>query len=142
MLGIQHGYYNPTDWQTAGKVDLIVETGNELFGGYAKVAFFTQPEEQPDALENFKEGPLRMFLTICEKMLESNGLSKYIIGDTMTIADFAMCALLFNCLKNQMGPFKDVFAPYLMEFPAVGAYSKRMESEMSKYLTKREAYPM
>ena len=39
QLGIQHGYYNPTDWKSAGKIDMLVETYADVFNAFAKILF-------------------------------------------------------------------------------------------------------
>ena len=36
-LGVQHGYYNPRDWQQARKIDWIVDTWGELLTATAGI---------------------------------------------------------------------------------------------------------
>ena len=36
-LGVQHGYYNPRDYQLAGKIDWIVDTWGELLTANANI---------------------------------------------------------------------------------------------------------
>ena len=46
-LGITHGYYNPTDWVSCGKIDMIVDTYADVFNAVGKILVFTSDEEKP-----------------------------------------------------------------------------------------------
>ena len=66
-FGIQHGYYNPTDWKSAGIADVIIDSYTDTFGAIAKVLFMQGDEEKAAELESVKNGILTKFLTIVEK---------------------------------------------------------------------------
>ena len=51
-------------------------------------------------MQKFKDGILRKLIVVCETQLERNVYSKYIVGSSITIADFALASLTFNILKN------------------------------------------
>ena len=90
-------------------------------------------------MEAWKEGILRKFLTIVEGQLERNIMvSKFLVGESMTIADFAVACLVFNILKNDQGPVSATASSILLEFPNFGAYTKRLEKELAKHLESRE----
>ena len=99
-LGIQYGYYNPSDWRSAGIVDMMVETYADVFSGAVKVLFTKEEDKKAEELESWKNGILTKYLKIVEKQLESQGTQKFLVGNTMTIADFAIVSLTFNILKN------------------------------------------
>ena len=67
-LGVQHGYYNPRDYQAAGRIDWIVDTWGELLTANANIvlsmAGTTKRNEQFQELVTTKWRP---FLTHCEK---------------------------------------------------------------------------
>ena len=67
-LGVQHGYYNPRDYQAAGKIDWIVDTWGELLTANANIVLSmagkTKRNEQFQELVTTKWRP---FLTHCEK---------------------------------------------------------------------------
>ena len=80
---------------------------------------------------------LKKYLVMIEKQLETQATEKFIVGSSMTIADFAIAALVFNILKNNAGPFGAACSPMLLEYPHFGAYSKRLESELKNHLSTR-----
>ena len=135
-LGIQYGYYNPTDWKTCGMIDMICDCYSDAFNAIAKTLFMSD-EERPAETEKIRDGVLRNFLTICEKQLDRSG-KKFLVSDDLTIADFCLASFIFNILKNDIGPFKAAFNPLFLEFPLVGAYSHRLQTELAKHLNTRE----
>ena len=139
-LGIQHGYYNPADWKSAGMIDMLVETYTDVFNGFAKVLFSAE-NEKAGGLEALKNGLLGNFLKMVENQLETQTTNKFIMGNQMTIADFAMSSFLFNIMKNDHGPFSASCSAMLLEYPHIGAYSKRLESELKSHLTNRPNCP-
>ena len=89
-------------------------------------------------MQKFKDGILRKLIVVCETHLERNVYSKYIVGSSITIADFALASLTFNILKNEQSPFYTVVKDIFMEFPFFGAYTKRLQSELRRHLSSRE----
>ena len=80
---------------------MIVDTFSDVFNAIAKILFFSDDLQKPNEMEAWKEGILRKFLTIVEGQLERNIMvSKFLVGESMTIADFAVACLVFNILKN------------------------------------------
>ena len=141
QLGIQYGYYNPTDWKTAGMVDMLVDTWSDVFNSISKTLVFSPDEKKGEEMEAWKTGILTKYLTIIENQLASNAANKFITGNSLTIADFVLACLLFNIMKNEQSPVFQLCKPVLLEYPNFGAYSKRLESELSNYLNNREKYP-
>ena len=141
-LGIENGYYDPSDWKAAGKIDMIVETYGDVFNAFAKIAMGQSDDETKAAdIEALKAGSLTKFLNIVEKQIESQPTSKFLVGSSVTIADFVMGCLFFNFMKNEHGPFSTACSSMFSQYPHVGAYSKRLESELKTYLTNRTNYP-
>ena len=135
-LGAEHGLYNPNDWKKAGKIDMTVSTYTECFNACAEIMFSIPFDLRVTALELLSEGLLAKFLAICEKELEQNSYSRFIVGDTLTIADFVLAAFYFNILKNEKTPFAEAFKMALLKAPYVGAHGKRMLQEFkSEHLT-------
>lgn len=140
-LGVEYGYYNPRDWKAAMAIDMISETENEMFSKFAGIAFFAKEEEKEGAFNEFKEGGLRKFLNVVEAQLAKNSTNKFLVGEGMTIADFSMASFLFNCVANENNPYSAQFTDYLLEFPMLGAYSKRLHAEVKNYLDTRAKLP-
>ncbi len=121
---------------------MIVETQSDAFNAVAKAIMFTAPADKPSAILSVRDGIARNFLAMCEKQLERNSANKFLVGESLTIADFSVASFTFNVLKNEQGGFFLAAAPLLLEFPNFHAYVKRLESELSKHLTTRPKYPM
>ena len=138
-LGAQYGYYDTKDWKNAGTIDMIVDTQAELYNACAKLALFTPEDDQPQGIEDIRDGILTKFMTIVEKRLAGNGNAKFIVGDKLTIADFAMCQTIFNILRNTQSPLHAPLGLTLDSYPLVEAYATRLEAEVQAYLTKRSA---
>lgn len=81
--------------------DMIVDSYADTFNAIAKILFVTDELQKPKEMEAWKEGILRKFLNIVEAQLERNIMvSKYLVGESLTIADFVVACLVFNVLKN------------------------------------------
>ena len=137
---MKFGYYNPSDWKKAGFVDMIVETENEILSAFGKVLLFTADADKPAELEKLKNGALSNLLKICEKQI-SKDQTKFIAGEELTIADFALSALTFNILKNEMFPMKAALDDIWVEFPNFNAYTLRLKNALKEQLESRPKYP-
>ena len=127
QMGQEHGYYDASNWQEAGLIDMLCETYNDCFNAAATIVVATPDDQKPAKTEEWRDGILRKFLKMIETQLEKNiNNSKFVVGEKMSIADFCLACLTFNILKNESGPFQAACAPLLLEFPHYGAYSKRL----------------
>ena len=70
----------------------------------------------------------------CEK-------GEFLVGDKLTIADFALGGIYTNYLANEHISFaKDRFAEFLSKHPYFEEYGKRYTAAVSDYLDSRPAY--
>lgn len=136
-LGVQYGYYDPKDWKNAGIIDMIVETQADLYTACATVVLFTPEDEQPEKIEGIRDGILTKFMTIIEKHLTKNQNAKFLVGDKLTIADFAMCQSIFYVLGNTQSPLHAPLGMTLESYPQVAAYGKRLEAEVQATLARQ-----
>ena len=141
-IGYEYGYYTQDDWKKAAFIDMIVETYSEVFDACAKILFLTKEADRPAALDTLKDGLLTKFMTMCEKELQNNSFSKFMVGDHLTIVDFCLASFAFNILKNENGPFEAAFSNVAMCYPFFGAYIKRMQTEFAIQLQSRSRYNM
>jgi len=102
--------------------------------------FFTEDADTKEyEIEKFTDGILKKLVTICNNKIESNGMSyKWIVGNKISIADFALASLVFNIMKNENGPFYAASQELLLRNSFFGAYTKRLGNELSSHLSKRE----
>ena len=116
-LGTVHGYYNPSDWKTAGFVDMIVECYANLLDDLLKAMRLTEEREQTEAIEKIRDGKASCLLSICEKHLEKNATQMFIASDSLTIADFSLVSFIFNMIKNEQSPMYSTLEPIMMKYP-------------------------
>ena len=124
----------------SGAIDTICYTWADVLTALGTIIFGTEEmsdDERAKKIEDVRDGLVKQFLTICEKQLDRSG-KKFLVSDDLTIADFCLASFIFNILKNDIGPFKAAFNPLFLEFPLVGAYSHRLQTELAKHLNTRE----
>ena len=148
--GIKYGYYHPNDWKTCGEIDQITDTWADVLNSFAPILLelgTLSPEEVKTKTEAIKDGILRKFLVICEQTLErhqaKNTTCKYIVANTMTTADFAIAALVFNILKNVNGPFAAHCGDILDDaaFMRFNAYTLNLNQALLNHLASRDPMP-
>ena len=100
-IGTEKGYYNPRDWRQAIKIDWIVDTWADLLTQTAGIylSFNTTAQKNP-LYTNFVADKWRPFFAALEKQLTQTK-SKFIAGNTVTIADCAMFSALHNLCNNE-----------------------------------------
>ena len=79
-------------------------------------------------MESFRDGLLTRFLHVCENELKGNVYSQFIVGDHISIADIVLSSFIINVIRNEQGPFCEVFAPALTDCPFFKQYCKRMQT--------------
>ena len=100
-LGRTYGYY-PNDAELAWKIDSTIDAVEDYIVAYFKYNF--EMHEEKKAV--FKEAWLKLlpiWVAAIEKRLEANG-GKYIAGDKITIADFALAYVAFGLFMNDDNP--------------------------------------
>ena len=120
MLGVQYGYYKPSEWKTAYYADVILDCWVDILektNGLALSPDATREQKEKmmvDVIEKYHVPALNLM----EKLLEKHG-GKYIAGDELTIADCAMVANLVNIWENKAGPWNEICKPYLAKYSLV-----------------------
>ena len=102
---------------------MIVDTYTDAFNSIAKTLFFTPDEKKGEEMEAWKNGILTKFLVMVENQLSRNAANKFVVGNSLTIADLVLACLIFNIMKNEQGPLHQLCKPVLLEYPNFGAYS-------------------
>ena len=132
FLGRQHGYY-PQDLETAFTIDSTIDAVEDYLGAYFKFNF--ESNEEKKAI--FKENWLKMFpvwLAAIEKRLEGK---RFITGDKLTIADFALGAVGFNLLLNEANPHYAETMELIKDHEVLKKYAANLKEELGEYLAAR-----
>lgn len=132
FLGRQHGYY-PQDLETAFTIDSTIDAVEDYLAAYFKFNF--ESNEEKKAI--FKENWLKMFpvwLAAIEKRLEGK---RFITGDKLTIADFALAAVGFNLLLNEANPHYAETMVLIKDHEVLKKYAANLKEELGEYLAAR-----
>lgn len=142
MYGMKFGYY-PKDYMEAGIVDMIFYSFADVFNAIGALITDTESSDEEKAAKaaEIRDGVLTKFFNVLKTQLEKNVANKYLVGTGMTIADFAVAALLFNLVTNDACPFSPALSPIMLSFPDVGAYQKRLHAALKDYLDSRPPSP-
>ena len=139
FLGMRHGYY-PKDPMEAYKSDMLCDAFADV-GGVIYKPHFAKPEEKDALIAEIFDKLLPKFLDLVEPICNEG--HKFLVGDTLTCADFWIGGLYVNYINNSAITFgQDKFATCLDNYPGFKAYSERFVAEMADYLSKRPACPV
>ena len=133
-LGRTYGYY-PEAPETAFKIDSTIDAVEDYFGAYFKFNFESNEEKKAIFKENWLK-MLPIWVAAIEKRLEANG-GKYIVGDKITIADFALAAIGFNLLLNEANPHYAETLPFIKDHEILKKYAGGLKEELGAYLASR-----
>ena len=133
-LGRTYGYY-PNEAELAWKIDSTIDAVEDYFAAYFKFNF--ESNEEKKAI--FKEAWLKnlpIWVAAIEKRLEANG-GKYIAGDKITIADFAIGAVAFNLLLNEANPHYAETMPFIKDHEVLKKYANGLKEDLGAHLSTR-----
>ncbi len=136
FLGRQHGYY-PSDADAAYQVDSTIDAVEDFLGSYFKFMFEHDAERKKAAKETFLTKFLPNWLNAIEKRITKNSSQKYIVGDKMTIADFALGNVGFNILLNEANPSYGDTWEIIKDREVLKAYANSQKEELKEYLASR-----
>ena len=105
------------------------------------VKIFRAPDEE--AKKTLGEDLFKNFLPVwfgrMEKRIAANSNPNFFVGDKMTIADFAVGALMFSFARNPNNKQAEAGNAILANFPKFSAYLDNYGATMKSYLDGRPA---
>ena len=135
FLGRKYGYY-PEDPETAWKIDSTIDAVEDYLNAYFKFHFESNEEKKAIAKENWLK-MLPTWVAAIEKRLEANKPSKYIAGDKISIADFALATIGFNMLLNEANPHYADSLPFIDGHTVLKEYKENLKEELKERLASR-----
>lgn len=138
-LGIQHGYY-PADAYEAYLVDSLLDSINDINNAFYKAAFNPSEEHKTTLFAEFYGNTLPRFFAAFEKRLDGN-TSGFIVGDKITIADFAFAALAYSSFLNENNPNRQPAIEVVDKFPAFKKYCEGLGEHIKAHLDTRKPSP-
>ena len=133
-LGRTYGYY-PNEAELAWKIDSTIDAVEDYFAAYFKFNFESNEEKKAIFKENWLKN-LPIWVAAIEKRLEANG-GKYIAGDKITIADFALGAVAFNLLLNEANPHYAETMPFIKDHELLKKYANGLKEDLGAHLSTR-----
>jgi glutathione S-transferase len=76
-----------------------------------------------------------------QKRIEGNSSPDHIVGDKVTIADFALAALAYSTFLNESNASREIALPIAEKYPKLLDYFRGLGDKLKDYLEKRPKYP-
>ena len=133
-LGRTYGYY-PNDAELAWKIDSTIDAVEDYVVAYFKYNFESNEEKKAIFKENWLKN-MPIWGAAIEKRLEANG-GKYIAGDKITIADFALAYVAFGLLLNEANPHYAESLPFIKDHEILKKYAHGLKEDLAAHLTTR-----
>ncbi|TNV75768.1 hypothetical protein FGO68_gene16617 [Halteria grandinella] len=140
LLGKWYGYY-PQDPIAAWKVDSLLDGSGDLMEKYWQFAIlefipdgYTPESAIAERLQEFLGTHLPQYLTVVQDRFKKNGNSKFMVGDTVTLAEFTSAQVAFNYLMNDNNKHGKLMSEVLGrdEFKEIKAYYMNLKDDIFK----------
>ena len=139
-LGKIYGYY-PEDAYTAWRVDSTLDAIGDLLNAFYKGAFAPNEDLKKTLMAAFFETSLPNFLAAIQKRIETNTTQEFIIGDKLTIADFALAAVAYSSFLNENNPARADQMAIVEKFPVALKYFQGLGEHVKEHLQARKPSP-
>ncbi|CDW72614.1 glutathione s-pi 1 [Stylonychia lemnae] len=140
-LGMEYGYM-PKDAHEAYLVDSILDAFGDMTQGLIASKWETNPERKKQIISDWLINVYPRFLAAFEKRLESQGDSKFLVGNSLTIADFAFTSMIYSMMCNELSEAYGFLNGPFIAHPKLNAYAANMKELFNDYLESRPKRPM
>ena len=136
LLGREYGYY-PSDAEAAYRVDNLIDLISDFRTPIYKVFFSGSEEEKKKGFEDLVANHFPKFFGFWETKIKENSSQDFLVGDSVTIADFAYLSIFSSLINN--GQAKDVLLGLLEGYPTISAYFSTRWNAQKDYFDNRPA---
>ena len=98
MLGARYGYFKVSDPHQIYLIEWVIETVNDCWSRFSSFDWYTTEHSQKDLVDT--AATWGKFTKLLDSHLELNAGS-YLVGNSITIADFMAAALFHSCCFNE-----------------------------------------
>ena len=134
FLGREYGYY-PTDPELVYQHEKVMDICTDFLIPLIKVFFMESPEEKQKAFGELIATHFPKFFGYFEDHLKENSSKDYMIGDSITVVDFAILNLIYENAYNEKT--KDFVMPVLENYPTLKAYLETRIEAQKEYFDSR-----
>lgn len=135
-----HGYY-PMDPQRAWEVDSNLDANVDLQEKFWHMKF-AKDQQQQELLDEYKNKVLPSYFNVMEKRLQNNGSQRYIVGDTLTIADFDNVHIAYDYFYNPNNPYHKEHMEVLSQYKLMQKYYEGLrENDMKDHFENKTWRP-
>ena len=149
-VGMQHGYYPMDQPKLCWAADATIEDNTDIFAKAPLMVFFGAEKATEEQVKLFEEAGHKYNKHLEAQLADGR---KYLAGDKITIADFAIFAKIKSIGKNHSPEAVlnqnclEVYAVMakIMDdpaYPKVAAWIANMEAELADYLSARPPAPL
>ena len=112
-----------------------MDSVEDYFVAYFKFNF-EQNAEKKAAAKTAWLNQLSIWVRAIEQRIKENG-EKYVAGDKITTADFAVATVLFSLLLNEANPHYEEAHHHVKEHHHLMSYAERLRKDFAEHLAKR-----
>ena len=139
MIGAEHGYY-PADPIAAYNCDFLIDLLHDFFSSKNyEGPVFAKTDAERQALCAPWMKAWSKYLGFMDEFVSSG--KKFLVGDSITIADFWVGKFYTDMFANDLYPFKKERAMLMGMHPNFKNYGERFKAEMRPYLDTRAPKP-
>ncbi len=137
MLGQKYGYL-PTDPDQAYRCFNINFAVEDMLIKAVQYTMFAPatPEKKEELKKEYFEKTLPIFLGAFEKKLKENSTQDYMVGNSITVADFDLISFFRHIVHLSVVFEGKIFMECLQKYPVLETYWKKNDGELAPFQTK------
>ena len=140
FIGLKYGYYPTDNAEVSWAIDSTIDSLGDVMNAFYKAAFADEATK-PELFKTFFGTTLPQWFTAINKRLLANSSKNFIVGDKITIADFALAGFIYSLYLNELSQAKDTVGGIIANFPELDAYFKGLGEPLKEYLATRPQRP-
>jgi len=135
-LGKIYHYY-PEDPAQAWRVDSTIDSLGDIYNQFAKAKFTPDAESQKAQFEALLTKSFPAWFAILDKRIANNSSKDHIVGDSWTIADFAIAAFFGSTVYNEANDHHATLKAELDKHEHLKHYAHTIHHALADYFEHR-----
>ena len=101
FIGLKYGFYPTDNAEVSWAIDSTIDSLTDIMNAFYKAAFADEASK-PELFKTYFGTTLPQWLTAINKRLLANSSKNFIVGDKITIADFAIAGFIYSLYLNEL----------------------------------------